>query len=275
MPLLRKELQDPLFYEHSLSIFMKDSPGILSRCNMYVEILKNILNCGENIFKILDIFYYKKDSSGILKTYFTENNINPEEFSDKWLDQIAFILGISRKFTVPRYYSENAIIEAPFICELTNKELLIYIEATIAKYNFDGTCQSLRKIYKGTSIYNLNIYSQKTFPAEIANYLSNMTQDSFLTKLNIVYKSGIQSATGIEPASCTISMSSENSTDNLKTLYVNGLLTIESMGITYTYVFDENIKNGYFRPVPDDKKGYDIFTKKPFNITTFFLEDKV
>lgn len=270
MSLLRKELQDPLFYEHSLSMFMKDSPGILDRCNMYVEILKNILTCGENIFKILDIFYYKKDSSGALKTYFTENNINPEDSSDKWLDQIASILGISRKFTVPRYYNENEIIEAPFVCELTNKELLIYIEATIAKYNFDGTCQSLRKIYKGTSVYNLNVYSQKTFPPEITNYLNNMMQESFLTKLNIVYKSSIKSEAGIEPASCTLSMSSENSTDNLKTLYVNGLLTIESVGITYTYVFDENIKNGYFRPVPANTKGYDIFTKEPFNITTFY-----
>lgn len=270
MALLRKELQDPLFYEHSLSLFMKDSPGILDRCKMYVNILQNILNCGENIFKILDIFYYKKDSSGALKTYFTENNINPEEYTDKWLDQIASILGISRKFTVPRYYSSGAVTEAPFICELTNKELLIYIEATIAKYNFDGTCQSLRKIYKGTPIYNLNVYSNRTFPAEIINYLDNMTQNSFLTELGIVYKSGIQSETDFEPAYCMISINSEKAIGNLKTLYINGLLTIESMGITYVYVFDENIKNGYFASVPEGKDGYDIFTKEPFNITTFY-----
>lgn len=269
MALLREELQNPLFYEHSLSMFMKDSPGILDRCDMWVNILKNVLSCGENIFKILNIFYYEKDSSGTSKTYFTENDIDENGLADKWLDQIASILGISRKFTVPRYYDRNNIVETPFICELTNKELLIYIEATIAKYNFDGTCQSLRKIYKGTSIYNSDIYLTKSFPSKITDYLNNAVRLSFLTELGIIYKSGIHTGNNIEPASCTISMKSEGASNNLKTLYINGLLTIESMGITYAYVFDENIRGGYFRPVPTGIKGYDIFTKYPENVTTF------
>lgn len=269
MALLRNELQDSLFYEHSLSMFMKDSPGILDRCKMYVNILKNVLNCGENIFKILNIFYYEKDSSGKPKTYFTENGITEDGSTDKWLDQIAAILGISRQVVVPRHYASDSVVNEVFICNLTNKELLIYIEATIAKYNFDGTCQSLRKIYKGTPIYNSDIYLTKSFPSEITDYLNNMIQLSFLTELGIVYKSGIQTGDNIEPASCTISMKSEETSDNLKTLYINGLLTIESMGITYVYVFDENIKAGYFEPVPSGVKGYDTFTNLPEWITTF------
>lgn len=232
--LLRNELQQYDFYRKSLSLFMKQTPNIQIRCDMWTTILKNVLACSENIFNLLNIFYYKSDKDN----YLVNNGYRLSDTSENFLDEIASIYGISRQVVLTenyKYDEDGKIIinTTPGIIQitLTNRELLILIEATIRKYNFNGTRQGIREIYQGTPLFNINAYQGDDYPTEILNYIANIKSTSFLTTLNIIYADNVES-----PASCTIIIERTQATANIMNLFTNGLLTIESVGIEYTYI---------------------------------------
>lgn len=232
--LLRNELQQYDFYRKALSLFMKHTPNIQIRCDMWTAILKNVLTCSENIFNLLDIFYYKSDKDN----YLVNNGYALSDTTENFLDEIASIYGVSRQVVLTENYkydeNGNIIINTtPGVVQitLTNRELLILIEATVRKYNFNGTRRGIREIYQGTASFDLNNYQRNNYPIEIQNYITNSKSISFLTALNIIYADNAES-----PASCTIIIERTEATANIMNLFTNGLLTIESVGIQYTYI---------------------------------------
>lgn len=250
MPLLKESLQKESFYQNSMSLFLKGSPGIPERCTIYYNILMNVINSGEDMFKYLNIFYYQKSGNAAPQDYFdlitetTDAAANARTtFDNKWLDEIAALLGISREVYCPggKYNGEKLDGEATVVT-LTNYELLVYIQATIAKYNFDGTCQKLREIYRGTPIYMYDNYKKYNDPT-IKSYLSNIIKPSVLTELGIWYIGNINSA------SARIGIGTNDQIQkfpNVYTLFLNGFLTIESVGITYEYIIGSNIYTASF-----------------------------
>lgn len=232
--LLRTELQQYDFYRKSLSIFMKHTLNIQIRCDMWTAILRNVLSCADSIFDLLNIFYYEDAKNN----YLYNNGYNLYGTNKNFLDEIAAIYGISRQVVLTENYKYdgkgNIIINknpATVQITLTNRELLILIEATIRKYNFNGTRQGIREIYQGTSLFNWNNYQSDSYSEEIKNYIKNIKNTSFLTSLNIIYADNYEN-----PASCTIIIGALNNiTANIMNLFTNGLLTIESVGIKYTY----------------------------------------
>lgn len=233
--LLRNELQQYDFYRKALSLFMKHTPNIQIRCDMWTAILKNVLTCSENIFNLLDIFYYKSDKDN----YLVNNGYALSDTAENFLDEIASIYGVSRQVVLTENYKYdekgNIIVNTtPSVVQitLTNRELLVLIEATVRKYNFNGTRQGIREIYQGTALFDLNSYQgDNNYPIEIQNYIANNKSKSFLTALNIIYADNVES-----PASCTIIIERTEATANIMNLFTNGLLTIESVGIQYTYI---------------------------------------
>lgn len=223
--LLNEQLQNLSFYENSMSLFLKSTPGILERCEMYFNILKNVLNCGEKIFDFLNIYD---------KNYWADTGQSKDEPNSFWLDLIGEYLGISRNFIGNR--------------DLKNSEFLIYIQATIQKYIFDGTRESLRETYYGTRLLNWDAYKKKadnnTYPQKIKKYLDNIKRDVPLNDLGIQYLQGylifgdIGSTTKVpKPGYCRIiSTYDDNNTSSLAILFRNGFLTIESLGIVYSRI---------------------------------------
>lgn len=232
--LLRTELQTYDFYRKSLSLFMKHTPSIQIRCDMWTNILKNVLSCADGMFDFLNIFYYEDDKNN----YLYNNGYALSDTTENFLDKIAAIYGVSRQVVLTENYkydeTGNIIINTtPGVVQitLTNRELLILIEATVRKYNFNGTRQGIREIYQGTALFDLNNYQGDNYPIEIQNYIANSKSISFLTSLNIIYTDNVES-----PASCTIIIERTDTTANIMNLFTNGLLTIESVGIQYTYI---------------------------------------
>lgn len=278
MSLLKESLQKESFYQNSMSLFLKGSPGIPERCTNYYNILMNVINSGENMFKYLNIFYYQ-NSDSIPKDYFdliTETPTVADEaratFDNKWLDEIAAFLGISREVFCPggQYdKDEKALDGTPAVVTLTNYELLVYIQATIAKYNFNGTCRQLREIYRGTPIYLYDNYKKYDEPV-IKSYLSNSIKPSVLTELGIWYISDANSAS----ARIGIGINTQaRNFPNIYTLFLNGFLTIESMGITYTYVIGSNVYTAVFTPPDTEKPSLkDTFSNPPAYLTIFNKE---
>lgn len=251
--LLRNELQRYDFYRNSLSLFMKHTPNIQNRIDMWTAILKNITSCAESIIDLLNIFYYKSDSDNYLIRLGYSLNGTAKNF----LDEIALIYGISRQVVLTENYDKNKQ-SIPLAdrqikqITLTNQELLILIEATIRKYNFNGTRQGIREIYQGTPLFQWIKY-QTDYPDEIQKYIQYIKTPSFLASLNIIYyDSG--------SAKCTIAIDSsmESATANIMNLFTNGLLTIESVGIEYEYIdskqfawakfSDDKTKTRFYQP---------------------------
>lgn len=242
-PLLDENLLTDSFYLNSMSMFLRGSWGMEDRCKMYVAILQNLNECSQNLFDRLNIFYYKSNSDN----YFSKNkpdDMTMTEYqnstSDYWLDMVGDILGIKRNVVVDiSVLDENAEESNYQNIYLSNFEFLVYIEATIAKNTFDGSLETLRKIYTGSSLYNASSYvTSNIYNDQTSKYYDSIYTPSFLSKLNIVYRTlhTEPNSSSQERLCCEINaLGDENfTTDNLKYLFYNDFLTIESVGITYT-----------------------------------------
>jgi hypothetical protein len=218
--LINEKLTDFDFYKSSMSLFLKNSPGMSDRCEMFVEILNNINDSANSVFNWIDIYNENYPENA-------NSNANLDSTNSFWLNLIGEFLGISR------YFNKDLV--------LTDSEFLKYIQATIQKYIFDGTRQSLREAYYGTKLLNWDAYNDKSYPQIIKDYISNIKRSTPLNDLGIQYIQARINGKGNQmPGVCEIIYNSNSMSANLKTLFNNGNLTIESLGVTYlrgsTYV---------------------------------------
>lgn len=247
--LINEKLTSIDFYKNSMSMFLKNSPGMLERCQMFVDILKNLNNSANNVFDWLNI--YGPDYEDKLD--------KDDEITCGWLDLIGEFLGISRHFNkvvedkddegnVIKDKDGNVIYVVAGL-KLNDKEFLKYIQATIQKYIFDGTRESLREAYYGTRLLNWDAYdhNKSVYPIKIQKYLSNIKKTVALNDLKIQYvqaKTKINNKDVLMNGVCQIlCLGKTDLTDNLKTLFKAGALTIESLGITY-------IRTDEYTPIP-------------------------
>lgn len=259
-PLISENLLSDEFYLNSISMFLRGSWGMEDRCKMYASILQNLNECSQNLFDRLNIFYYKDENDN----YFTKNkpddmslNAYKNAKSDYWLDMVGDILGLNRNVVVNIHYFEDQEDPEYRDIVLTNLEFLIYIEATIARNTFDGSTETLRKIYTGSSIYNADAYRKNTnLDSSVREYYESIIQPSFLQKLNIIYRTlnTEPDAQDTERLCCEIVVFGDENfvSDNLRYLFYNGFLTIESVGITYNReIKSDFIGAEYHEEAPD------------------------
>lgn len=124
------------------------------------------------------------------------------------LDKIGNIFGCQRCFTIPVFDSNEAV--ASYIkVDLTDEEYLLYIKTQVIKQNFTGDRKTLQELY--------------------STYINGRIQQG-LIDLRFLY---ITIDDEVNGATCNIYWDIDNPSDNLKNLFLNGYLTIESMGIRY------------------------------------------
>lgn len=223
--LIREELLENDFYQRSMSLFLRDTPGIPERIAALVEVLQNVNECGEDIFKALDVFNVSGDGQA----------------AGAWLDTIGDILGLHREMEVTKYYvnGEYKTNPATGVISLTDSEFLIYIQAQIRKYIFNGSRESLREAYRDSGMLNYDVYLGSDYPTEIQDYLKHIGRASALTTLAITYIDD-------GAAACKISLGLTTASDNIKNLFLSGYLTIESLGIEYAYVISSEFETATF-----------------------------
>lgn len=213
--LIRKEYLDINFYLRSMSLFLRSSCGIEDRCRLLFGILTNVIDTQEQFFKRLDIYN---------ENYF--DNVNPSSTNDEILDMIASIIGIKR--TV--FLNDNWVT-------LSNKDLLYYIQATVAKNIYDGTNLSIKEAYYGSPLTNWNRYYEKYSSDDtIKKYLESIKTKGSLKDLHINYATEKTDDGTTESHSLNVYLlyqKDEGITNNINKLFFNHYLTIESIGISY------------------------------------------
>lgn len=244
---LPEELQTFDFYLKSMSLFLKESYGISDRCKMYFDILMNLINTGDTfLLKYLNI--YSLDLQGN-PNYFENTGIDPNWTPNSgtpdggyWLDLLASIFGLSR--TVRCAIRKNGTtweeVTPAYFITLSNYELMLYLQATIAKNSFDGSLISLREIYTGSTIFNINAYyNNLNYDPQWVNFHLRRT---YLTDLGIFYIRP-SDYTKDQPLACKIYLpkTNINVTENIQVLFKNHYLTIESLGIAYNLLIADTV----------------------------------
>lgn len=199
------ELLTDTYYLNRMSIFLKESYGIKDRIAALCKIFKRIDYIYDKIINQLNVFddAYKKD--------FVDEE---DHTTNNYLDSIGKIFGIVRSFTINygsnnNPTSNNDLDGTKKYITLTNKEFLIYLKLQIIKQHFSGTREEIAMLYGEEQA--LNALSE-------LNLIYITREENYHGEVNLYW----QNANGF-------------STD-FKYMFLNGLLSIESMGITYSHV---------------------------------------
>ena len=133
-----KKLISDEYYINKLSLALQNSYGISEHLKIFSKTLSNIYDWYVNSFwKEYDIFNYND------KVNDTEWSMSTE---DDFLDQIASIYNISRNVTLYGLNEDKSGLSDQLVSiTLNNKELYIYILASILKNNINR-CSSLSSI---------------------------------------------------------------------------------------------------------------------------------
>lgn len=130
--MLKNKLLQSSYYENYLSLFLKNSFGILDRVNINIDILKNLDKTADEIIKILDVYNILNESEST-NDWFDNNHEFNEEITkevyldledDEKLDLLASIFGISRNMKI----SYTATGEKIDIFEITDKSQITDIK---------------------------------------------------------------------------------------------------------------------------------------------------
>ena len=230
--MLKERLLNKNFYLDHMSMFLKDSFGIIDREETYRANLINVNKIADDIISRYDIYnlLFEED-------YFTRNNIDPTSTEDVWLDNIADIFGIQRTFNI-KYkgvaYGGDSTHYGPagsWVNEtitLTNKQLYLYIKIMITKLNYQGTAGEIIDLYKNDpDIDDLKIYySWGDASLNCDVYLCNTTE---------IYDNG-------------------NYNSSIVKMFLADLFLIESLGVVY----NKQLTLAAFRAVFDANNVPDI-----------------
>lgn len=232
--MLKERLLNNKFYLDHLSLFMKDSYGIIDRLNTYVAILNNVNDIADDIMSRFDIYNVMFEGD-----YFERNEIDKDGTDDRWLEIIGSIFNIERVMNVT--YLDNDTQE--YVTEtltLTNLELYLYIKVMISKINYQGTTEELIELYG-------NPFDEETYP------------DTSLKYLKIKYYWDTNSAV------CNVYLPvGNNYSNNLIKLFLADKLIIESLGIQYNkQLVDGSVILGTFIAEDSDTEPYFYISGDP------------
>lgn len=242
--ILPVELQSFSYYKNKLPLFLQNSHGFIEHFQIWYDFLTTQVECSDSLLYLLDIFdenylEYIRDLPGseahnpqgifetLNNTEFPTDNIDvessqyteyifrrlnefefgdssslpsfSEDYGDKCdiLDKLGLIFGVRRNFSCTYIDEDDQIITEEI--SLNNQEFLILIKAQIIKNYCVGSYSQIKEYYDwaGLQIYMMNGPGQAT----LSLYL--------------------------------ISSDEYDYSDNVKKMFLSGLLRIESVGIQY------------------------------------------
>lgn len=199
--MIREDLLDLRYYLNRLSEFMRESYGISGQMETFTALLEKANEAFDEIFEQLDFFHKAPEGS--------------------MLDKIAAIFGCQRRFTIAVQSQVSPLqISSYEQVDLSDEELLVYIKTQVIKQNFDGSRETLQKLY--------------------STYVDGKIQPG-LTDLVFLYMTEND-----EEGVCTIRWDKPDASPNLSKLFFNGYLTIESVGVLYRRYIEDFTNFSYY-----------------------------
>lgn len=188
--------------------------------------LKESYGVEERIYFLVKIL---KRLDYIYTTILDELNLNNDTFKTKILDFIGELFKCNRNISIKYLHdatTKSELSAAPIThFTLNDKYFLLYIKTQIVKQNFDGTQEEIEKLYSSYD-FTVKYNSSNSNPLTVTINWEN--HDSSTDPSNI-----------------------------LGCMFLNGLLTIESMGIVYDYALSQDIESGTFG---NSRFGYSLWS---------------
>ena len=212
--ILPEQLKDFDYYLHKLPMYLQQSEGFSSHFRIWYDLLvgnqnnNGVVGTADTLFSLLNIFdVYINESFEVVDDYLTYLNSlpdNEEGTQSDILDKLAELFGVTRVFQIT--YTQNNQTHTE-VLHLNNKELLLLIRTQIIRNYCDGTYEQIRQYYNSVGLQIL-MYSTA----------SAATLDLYLVSI-----SGTENAYSA----------------NIQKLFLAGLLTIASLGISYNYAIQD------------------------------------
>lgn len=214
-------LKDFDYYKNKLPLYLQNSEGFLEHFRIWHELLtEGVIKNSDILLNLLLIF----DNNYLDYLESIDPEMDKESYHCDILDKLGSIFGVTREFKVT--YEELGIPVTEQLL-LDNEEFLILIKAQIIRNYCEGTRQQMSEYYKSVG---LQLYIQ-TDDSEQA------TANLYLTET---------------PGETSYSYS-----ENIRKMFLGGMLRIESVGIKYKEAFidvsrllfwdviDEDLSNGW------------------------------
>lgn len=198
MSLLPQPLTTYEYYVRKCPLYLQNSSGFLSHFKFWYDYVMFDVNLSTSggVLNVEDNFLRLLD---IYADDYLELLASLRQSTDTdFLDKLASLFGVSRVLTVT-YFEDNQYKTSSL--KLTDSELLIFIKCQIIKNYCDGTYEQMKKYYASTGLIVQLLTS--TDSATVDMYLITLTGNQY--------------------------------SDNIKHLFLSGLLTIKSVGIQYRH----------------------------------------
>lgn len=201
--LILDKLQSLDYYINKLPIYLRQSYGFIEHFKIWHEILvgqsdtTGVVGSANTLLHLLNIF--DKDYLTYISNLEGSGKSEDEPYGtvSDMLDKIAHLFAVKRKFTITD--KNNNIVSF----SLNNEDLLILIKAQIVKNYCDGSREIISKYYKDVGLL---VLTKTSGSAQVNLQLIDKTKEGNVHQYS----------------------------DNVRTMFLNNLLTIESMGIIYT-----------------------------------------
>lgn len=191
--MLIDKLKQWQYYYKKLPLYMRNSYGIQEHFKMIFDMMIAIDDNEQNICELFD-FLQDDYVNNVIAKY---DDINGFDFN--FLDMIGATYGVNRTLNV-QYYRQSTHTNVNKTLRLNNREYYIFIKSRIIQNNYDGTFEQARQYYEGIGL---------------PLYMFTTIEDD-------------------EHATCYMYLGqNENTSDNIRDLYLANLLTLKSVGIIY------------------------------------------
>lgn len=205
--LIPLEIREFRYYERKLPLYLRNDDCFIEHFRLWYELLMGegddeqgiAINEFKGVSPTSDLLLY-------LLNIYDNNFLNTisqlKDYDDNCnlLDMIGNLFGLRRTFSLEYYETTISTTKIAATVSLTDKEFLTLIKAQIIRNYCDGTYEQVMQYYADAGLQILPIYSD-SYNASVDAYL-NQTSDI---------------------------------TPNIDKLFRGGYLTIEHLGIKYTY----------------------------------------
>lgn len=221
--MLIDKLKDFTYYKNKLPIYMQNTPGIVDQFYVLFQFLQEHDIAEDMLLNAIDIFNPE------YLDYINSLDGNSAGNESDILDKIGELYGVSRSFSAPYTFND---VNYPGNVRLDNRWFLYLIRARIVQTTYDGGSKMAREFYVKN---NLPIY-----------IISDNTENASCRVLFNAREIGVAQT---------------DVPENILAMFLNGLLTIKSMGISYKHLVIDSESNSLV---------FDVNFWSNANITTYW-----
>lgn len=204
IPLTLREFR---YYERKLPLYLRNDEGFVSHFKLWYELLMGEGDDDMNV--AISEFNGVSPTSDLLlhllniyDPTFLDNIAQLKDYNDNsnLLDILGNLFGLRRTFSFDYYETATSQTKTHTTVSLNDREFLTLIKAQIIRNYCDGTYEQVMQYYIDANLQILPVY----------NDVYNASVDAYLNESDAV-------------------------TENINKLFRGGFLTVEHLGIRYTY----------------------------------------